>query len=176
MPFVRGYLEFLPASGGHPEHPWIPPGEQQPPSGGHPSHPIYWPGAHPEHPWVPPSQGGQPPSGGYPSHPIYWPGAHPEHPWVPPSQGSGEPPLHPSHPIVNYPSHPIVLPPGETPPEPGNGLSPTHPIVIPPSTPGEGGGQKALVYAIVPAVGGVWFLIELPVQPPPTEAQPKRGE
>jgi hypothetical protein len=154
MPFVRGYLEFV-------DQP-SPPGG---PSSGHPSHPIYWPGAHPEHPWIPPGPG-QPPGSGHPSHPWIPPPGHASHPWVPPGG-------HPSHPIVEYPSHPIVIPPGETPPEPGNGLTPTHPIVIPPPASGEGETQKALVYAVVPGVGGVWFLIEVPVPPPPTEAQPK---
>lgn len=147
MPLVRGYLEILGPSGGQPEHPWIPPGPGQPPASGHPSHPIYWPGAHPEHPWIPPGE--TPPSQGAPGYPT--------HPWIPPYG----------------PSHPIVIPPGETPPEPGNGLTPTHPIVIPPPASSGGETQKALVFAVVPGVGGVWFLIETPVPPPPTQAQPK---
>jgi hypothetical protein len=62
----------------------------------------------------------------------------------------------------------IPLPPGETPPPGGNGLSPTHPIVIPPP-PGVEDGQKALVHVYVAGVGGVWFLIETP---PPAPAHP----
>jgi hypothetical protein len=53
---------------------------------------------------------------------------------------------------------PIFLPPGETPPEPGDGNSPTHPIYLPPNQQPDTG--KALVHVYVVGYGGVWFLIE----------------
>ena len=74
-----------------------------------------------------------------------------------------------------FPTPPIVipLPPGEKPPDPGNGLHPSHPIVIPPADGGTG--NKALVFVYVPGAGGVWFLVEEPAErPPPTQPQPKK--
>jgi hypothetical protein len=144
---------------GWPTHP-IAPGGPPPgiwPGPGYPSHPIA-PGGPPPGIW---------PSPGYPSHPIA-PGGSPPGIWGgPPSYvdiggpgwqpgiwGGGNVPM-PTPPIY------IPLPPGEKPPEPGNGLSPTHPIVIPPTAPATG--EKALVHVYVVGVGGVWFLI----QPPP---------
>jgi hypothetical protein len=61
----------------------------------------------------------------------------------------------------------IPLPPGEQPPEPGDGQSPTHPIVIPPPPGAPDTGDKALVHVYVVGVGGVWFLIQ-PPQPAPS--------
>lgn len=172
---------------GWPAHPIAPGG--QPPGiwGGAPipwpTPPIYYPPVNPPGIWgggnvpmptppiyLPP---GKPPGiwGGPPLYPdIGGPGPQPSPGWppvvmppiyYPPGGGGGSPPgiwgptdPRPSHPIV------IPIPPGEKPPEPGNGLSPSHPIYIP----GESGpgGVKQLVFVYVPGIGGVWFLIDVP--------------
>jgi hypothetical protein len=62
---------------------------------------------------------------------------------------------------------PIYLPPGEKPPEAGNGNSPTHPIYLPPVQ--QPDSNKALVHVFVIGYGGVWFLIE---EPPPAPTHP----
>jgi hypothetical protein len=84
------------------------------------------------------------------------------------SPGPGQPPgiwgptdPRPTHPIV------IPIPPGEQPPEPGNGLTPSHPIYIP-GVSGPGG-VKQLVFVYIPGIGGVWFLVDVPTQAPHPE-------
>jgi hypothetical protein len=59
----------------------------------------------------------------------------------------------------------IPIPPGEQPPEGGNGLTPSHPIVIPPPDGQPPSDNKALVHVYVAGVGGVWFLIDAPAAP-----------
>jgi hypothetical protein len=167
------------------------------PSPGHPAHPIA-PGGPP--PWVshpiPPSVWPQPP-GGQP--PGIWGGPGSLPPWVMPPiapggpggpplgtwggdspwPGYARPPIAPGGqppgiwgPTDPRPTHPIVIPipPGEQPPEPGNGLTPSHPIYIP----GESGpgGVKQLVFVYIPGIGGVWFMIDVPPAAPPHPAHP----
>jgi hypothetical protein len=63
----------------------------------------------------------------------------------------------------------IPIPPGEKPPEGGNGLTPSHPIVIPPPEGQPPSENKALVHVYVAGVGGLWFLVEAP---PPAPTHP----
>jgi hypothetical protein len=186
---------IVPLSGGEPTHPIAPGG--QPPGiwGGAPPYvDIGFPGPQPRpsHPIAP---GGRPPGiwGGAPPYvDIGFPGPQPGRPggqppgiWGGGGVGDyidagfpGPQPGGPTYPSQGpgFPTQPIVIPvpPGEQPPEGGDGLTPSHPIVIPPSG-GEGSGEHALVYTHIVGVGGVWFLIEKPAQTPPSEAQPKRG-
>jgi hypothetical protein len=92
-----------------------------------------------------------PPAGSGGSPPGFWGGSSPWPGWA-------TPPIY------------IPIPPGEQPPEPGNGLTPSNPIYIP----GESGpgGVKALVHVYVAGVGGVWFLIDVPPPAPPAPTHP----
>ena len=144
MPYVKGYLEEVPA----PETPQPPgiwgggnvpfptPPIHLPPSGmpgypGTPAHPIHYPPGiwgggnepFPTPPIVIPPDSLAP---GVPTHPIYLP-VYPAHPIVIPPEAIG--PGVPTHPIVlppYVPAHPIVIPPDAI--SPG---VPSHPIALP---------------------------------------------
>jgi hypothetical protein len=165
---------------GGPVRPWGPinyPDQGLPGQQPRPSHPIYIPGYPPLQIWGGGGVGNYPDAG----FPGPQPG-QPPRPWGPinyPDQSLPGNQPYPDQSLPPGPSHPIVIPwpPGEQPPTDGNGLHPTHPIVIPPPQEGSGEGEtkKVLLYVYIPAPvdQGCWFLMEVPVTPPPTEAQPK---
>jgi hypothetical protein len=132
--------------------------------------------------YYPPGGGGGPPLGtwggdspwpGYARPPIA-PGGRPPGIWGGPPNWIDNtlpgPQPTPGWPPVIMPPIFIPIPPGEKPPEPGNGLTPSHPIYIP----GESGpgGVKQLVFVYIPSIGGVWFLVDVPAAPPPAPTHP----